>query len=130
MSKGPFNLLARLRSFTYAFRGIGVMFKTQHNAWIHLLAIAVVVFLGYYTKLNLNEWIFISLSIGLVLVAELANTAIEFLSDAVSKEQDENIKNAKDIAAGAVLVAAIVAVIVACMIFIPKITTLLESCTS
>jgi len=103
------------------------MFKTQHNAWIHLLAIAVVVFLGYYTKLNLNEWIFISLSIGLVLVAELANTAIEFLSDAVSKEQDENIKNAKDLAAGAVLVAAVVAVFIACVIFIPKVIPLLPS---
>ncbi|MBL4755034.1 MAG: diacylglycerol kinase family protein [Flavobacteriales bacterium] len=130
MSTGPFNLFARLRSFTHAIRGIGVMFSTQHNAWIHLLAIVLVVLLGFYTKLNLHEWIFIALAVGLVLVAELANTAIEFLGDAVSREQNEHIKNAKDIAAGAVLVAAIVAVIIACLIFIPKITTTLGFCTA
>ena len=124
MAKKQFNLMARLRSFKHAIRGIGVMFRTQHNAWIHLLAILAVVSLGIYTKLNLQEWIFISLAIGLVLVAELANTAVEYLGDAITKDDNTHIKNAKDIAAGAVLAASAIAVIVACFIFIPKLIPL------
>ena len=127
MAQGRFNIIARIRSFKHAFRGIAVMFKTQHNAWIHLLAIAVVVGLEYYLELNIQEWMYISLSIGLVLVAELANTAIEFLGDAVSQEENEQIKNAKDVAAGAVLLAAIVATVVAAVIFIPKLNLLFGS---
>ncbi|MBL4577676.1 MAG: diacylglycerol kinase family protein [Flavobacteriales bacterium] len=126
MSKKPFDLIARIRSFKHAFRGIGVTFRTQHNSWIHLLAIFAVIGLGVYTDLNLQEWIFISLAIGLVLIAELANTAIEFLGDAISNEYDEKLKNAKDIGAGAVLIAAIIAVIIACLIFIPKLIPLLK----
>jgi len=112
MAKKQFNLAARVRSFKHAIRGIGVMFKTQHNSWIHFLAVLAVVALGIYTKLNLQEWVFISLAIGLVLVAELANTALEYLGDAISQDNDDNIKNAKDIAAGAVLVAAMVAIMI------------------
>ena len=125
MSDKPFNLLARVQSFKHAGRGIWLIFKTQHNAWIHLLAIVAVIALGIYTNLELNEWMFICLAIGLVLVAELTNTAIEFLGDAITKEPDENIKNAKDIGAGAVLMAALIAVIIAGLIFTPKLVLLL-----
>ena len=124
-----FSLLARIKSFKHAFRGIWIMFNSQHNAWIHLLAIVVVISLGIYTDIDRDEWIFLTLSIGLVLVAELANTAIEYLGDAVSSEADENIRNAKDIGAGTVLLAALIAVIVACIIFVPKIVHLLASST-
>lgn len=118
--------MARIQSFKYALRGIGVMFKTQHNSWIHLVAIMFVISLGVYVKLELEEWIFITLAVGLVLVAELANTAIEFLGDKMSSEPDTHIKNAKDAAAGSVLVAAIIAVIIGCMVFMPKIIPLLN----
>ncbi len=127
MTNERFSLKARIQSFTHAFRGIAILFKTQHNSWIHLLAIVSVVALGYYVHLDLNEWLFITLSIGLVLVAELANTAIEFLGDKISTEYDEQLKNAKDAAAGAVLVAAIIAVIIAGLIFTPKLILLLNS---
>jgi len=68
----------------------------------------------------------ITMAIGLVLIAELANTAIEYLGDAISEEFNDHIKNAKDIGAGAVLMAAIIAIIIACLIFIPKLTSLFE----
>lgn len=96
------------------------MFRTQHNSWIHLLAIVCVIALGLYLELSLREWSFLSFAIGLVLVAEMINTAIEFLGDAITEEQNDNIKNAKDVAAGAVLIAAIIAIATACFIFIPK----------
>ena len=101
------------------------MFKSQHNAWIHLLAIAVVIGLGWYLRINTMEWTALVFAIGLVLVAELCNTSIEYLGDAVTEENNDKIKNAKDVSAGAVLMAAILAVVIACFVLLPKILILL-----
>ena len=127
MSKQPFNSIARIRSFKHAFRGIWLIFKTQHNMWIHLLAIVFVIALGIYTNLNLNEWLFIVFAIGLVLVAELVNTGIEYLGDAITDEENEKVRNAKDVSAGAVLMAALVALVVAGLVFIPRLIPLFTS---
>ena len=127
MSKQPFNSIARIRSFKHAFRGIWLIFKTQHNMWIHLLAIVFVIALGIYTNLNLNEWLFITFAIGLVLVAELVNTGIEYLGDAITDEENEKVRNAKDVSAGAVLMAALVALVVAGLVFIPRLIPLFTS---
>ena len=127
MSKQPFNSIARIRSFKHALRGIWLIFKTQHNMWIHLLAIVFVLALGIYTNLNLNEWLFIVFSIGLVLVAELVNTGIEYLGDAITDEENEKVRNAKDVSAGAVLIAALVALVVAGLVFIPRLIPLFTS---
>ena len=89
-----FSLRSRLRSFLHAGRGILLMFKSQHNAWIHLLALVVVVGLSCYLRINTMEWTVIVFAIGLVLVAELCNTAIEYLGDAVTEENNDKIKNA------------------------------------
>ena len=127
MSKQPFNSIARIRSFKHAFRGIWLIFKTQHNMWIHLLAIVFVIALGIYTNINLNEWLFIVFAIGLVFVAELVNTGIEYLGDAITDEENEKVRNAKDVSAGAVLMAALVALVVAGLVFIPRLIPLFTS---
>jgi diacylglycerol kinase len=114
-----FRLSERARSFRHAFRGIAVVVRTQHNAWIHLLATVGVVGLGFYESLSNIEWCVIVLAIALVWVTEAVNTAIEFLADEVTLERREGIGLAKDVGAGAVLLAAIVSIILGVLVFVP-----------
>jgi diacylglycerol kinase len=109
-----------VKSFGYALSGITYTAKTQLNFKIHLAAIFVVGIAGWYFKLSQGEWLCISLAIGLVLVTELLNTAVELLVDLVSPEFNALAGKVKDVAAGAVLVAAGTSVILAAIIFIPK----------
>ena len=110
-----------INSFKYAIEGFISSFKTERNMKIHVLAMTVVVALGFYFKLKLIEWCFISTAIALVIGAELFNTAIETIVDMVSPEKNPKAKLAKDISAAAVLAFAIGALIVGTIIFIPKI---------
>jgi diacylglycerol kinase (ATP) len=95
----------RLRSFGYAFRGLGLLFRTQANARLHGSACAAVVLWGAYLRLRPSEWCLVFLCIGMVLSAEALNTAVEFLGDELSLEHRERIGRAKDVAAAAVLIA-------------------------
>ena len=115
-----FSVRARLRSFSYAFKGLWNFFRKEHNAWIHLFVTIIVVALGLYLHVSSSDWMALSFAIGFVWAAELFNTAIEKMADHISPEQDARIGMIKDLAAGAVLVAAMVAVIVGCIVFIPK----------
>lgn len=119
MSK--FSIRERLQSFVYAFRGIGRMIRHEHNAWIHLAASAVAIVAGIFFNLSRPEWICILFAIGIVFIAEAFNTAIEHLANAITLEKNNSIRNAKDIAAGAVLIAAIISVIVGLIVFVPHI---------
>ena len=110
-----------INSFKYAIEGFASSFKTERNMKIHILAMAVVVALGFYFNLNLIEWCFIVTVIALVIGAELFNTAIETIVDMVSPEKNSKAKLAKDISAAAVLAFAIGAAIIGAIIFIPKI---------
>ena len=92
---------------------------TQHNAWIHAGATVVVALAGWYFHIRRAEWAAIIISSAAVWVAESLNTAVEFVADATRKEQDPLIRDAKDVAAGAVLIAAIAAVLVAIIVFAP-----------
>lgn len=112
---------SRFKSFQYAFEGIFYLFRTETNAKIHLVAATLIIILSFYFGLNNVEWLFILLSIALVLICEAFNSAIEKLCDFNSLEIHPKIKIIKDIAAGAVLMAAIFALIVAIFIFIPYI---------
>jgi len=117
---GKFSAIKRVQSFKYAFKGIAHVFVQEHNMWIHLLAAVCVVYAGFYFHINSNEWIFITIAIGLVIAAEMVNSAIEKLVDFISPEQNIKAGLIKDIAAGAVLICAISAAIIGCIIFIPK----------
>jgi diacylglycerol kinase (ATP) len=124
--KQPFSLRKRLLSFKYAGRGLWLTIKSQHNAWIHALATIVVLGAGLVFRLSRVEWCIIVLTCAGVWAAEALNTALEFLADATSREIHPIIGQAKDVAAGAVLIAAIAAVIVGALIFGPHILPLLK----
>lgn len=121
MKNSGFTLRKRLKSFRYAFNGIRLLIQNEHNAWIHCFATICVLIAGFIFELSTTEWIAILIIIGAVFSAEAINSSIEAISDFVSPEYNEAIKRTKDLAAGAVLIMAIIAVIVGIIIFIPKI---------
>lgn len=114
-----FSTKKRLKSFTYAWKGIGSFISKEHNAWIHLVIMAAVIVCGFLFQITATEWTAIVLCIGLVLAAEAFNTAIERLVNLTSPEQNKIAGDVKDIAAGAVLICAIAAAIVGLIIFVP-----------
>ena len=113
-----------VNSFKYAIEGIISSFKTERNMKIHILAMIVVITLGFFFKLDKIEWCFIIIAIASVISAELFNTAIETVVDMVSPERNPKAKLAKDIAAGAVLVVAIGAAIIGFIVFEPRVINL------
>lgn len=114
-----FSISDRIKSFGYAFNGILIMLKSQHNAWIHLAFSGVVMIAGILFKFKPAEWCWILLSIMAVWMAEAFNTALEFLADVISPEIQPLIGKAKDVAAGAVLLAAFGSAAVGVLVFGP-----------
>jgi diacylglycerol kinase (ATP) len=114
-----FNLASRVKSFGFALRGLGLVLRTQHNAWIHLAATITVVAAGVALRITAADWRWIVLAIALVWVAETLNTAVEHVCNVVQPEFHASVKAAKDVAAGAVLVAAVAAAIIGVMVFWP-----------
>jgi len=123
----PLRLTKRLQSFRYAFRGIGEMVRSETNARIHLLASIIAVSAGFALSIDRIEWLILTLTLAAVWSLESINTAFESLCDVVSPEHHPEVQRAKDVAAGAVLIAAIAALIVAGLIFGRKILALLAS---
>jgi diacylglycerol kinase (ATP) len=119
-------LAARVRSFGYAIKGIMTLVGTQPHAQLHLLATILVVAAGWIVHLRRWEWVAIMLCIGMVWMAEALNTAIEFLADEVTLERRERIGKAKDVAAGGVLITALVSVAVAVLVFFNHLAPLLR----
>lgn len=120
-----FSVVKRGKSFQHAFRGIIVLMRTQHNMWLHLLAGAVTIFLGFYLDVSSIEWIGLVFAMAIVVLAEAFNTAIEFDIDLTSPDEHPFARDTKDVAAGAVLLAVVAAVIIGLIIFLPKIAALL-----
>lgn len=118
-----FSIKARLRSFGYAFAGLKAFFSAQHNAMIHLLLTIAAFMAAIFFNVSKTEAIAITLAAGFVWAAELFNTAIEKLSDIVSKDFDPRIKFIKDVSAAAVLLSSITAFITGALIFFPKISS-------
>ncbi|KKK33159.1 hypothetical protein WQ57_24805 [Mesobacillus campisalis] len=108
------------RSFAYAFAGIRAGLKQERNLQIHLGISMAVILLGYFLHISAVEWLFICLSIGGMLAAELMNSAIERVVDLVTTEYHPLAKQAKDMAAGAVLLLAITSVVIGLVIFGPR----------
>lgn len=102
-----------------AFDGIIDLIKSENNAKIHLISTIVVIIVGFKLQFLAIEWLWISLAIAGVWVAELINTSIEKLTDLISPEINPIAKKVKDYAAGAVLVMAIWAIFVFCLISFP-----------
>ena len=110
-----------INSFKYAFEGIFTAFKAEKNMKIHFIIMLLVIILGIMLKISSVEWIICIILFGFVISLELVNTAIENTVDLITQEKHPKAKIAKDVAAGAVLVAAITAVIIGLIIFLPKI---------
>ena len=122
-----FEVAARLRGFRFAFRGLALVLRSQHNAWIHATATLLVCLLGWALGVGRVEWAVLVLAIASVWGAEAMNTAFELLCDAASPDPDPRVEKAKDVAAGAVLATALGAAVVALLIFVPRILSWLNS---
>ena len=125
---GPqrFGVMARARSLRFAFEGIALMLRTQHNAWIHAAATLAVVALGAALEIDAGGWLWLIVAVVMVWVAEALNTAFEFLADATVEEFHPLVKSAKDVAAGAVLISAIGAVAIGLIVLGPPLWELLS----
>ena len=121
---GRFSWPARGRSFKYAFDGLKTLWTEEHNARIHLFAAIFAIAAGFYFSISTSEWIIMVLCIGLVFTVEAINSSIENLADHQTTAIDPRIKKAKDLAAAAVLMMAVVALIVGGIIFIPHLISL------
>ena len=122
-----FSLRKRLNSFRFALNGIKNLIKNEHNARIHFFALICVIGLGLFFKIELSEWIVITIVSGLVIFTELLNTAVERLADFVESDFNEKIGLIKDYCAGAVLISAMISIIVGGLIFIPKIIEMIKN---
>jgi diacylglycerol kinase (ATP) len=115
-----FSWKERAKSFVYAWMGIVSFLRSEHNARLHLLATVAIITLSISVGITSAEAIALVLCMAVVWITEIINTAIEKTMDFISIEWHPRIKQIKDLAAGAVLVAAIAAVLVGLIIFIPK----------
>lgn len=111
------------KSFGHAFAGIWTCIKRERNMKLHLIAVVLVVAAGWWLRISTTEWLICLILFGMVLGAELINTAIEAVVD-LSEKENNTAKLAKDAAAGAVLVCAVIAAISGFIIFLPKVITL------
>ncbi len=115
------SLAGRVRSFRSALAGMRVLVGSQRNAWIHAAATIAVVALGLYLGLSSAQWALVTVAVASVWTAEAINTAFELLADAVAPELDSLIGKAKDVAAGAVLIAAVGAAAIGLLVFVPEV---------
>ncbi len=117
--KEPF-IINRLKSVGYAFKGMLILIKTEASIKVQVFIAIVVTVAGFYFEISKTEWIAQIAMIGLVISIEGINTAIEYIADFIHPEYHKKIGLIKDVAAGAVFIASIFAVIIALIIYIPK----------
>jgi diacylglycerol kinase len=117
--KQKFSLVARGRSFKNAVSGFVTLLRFEHNARVHLIVLLIVILAALFLRISAIDWISILFASGLVLISECFNTAIEYLCDVVTQNQNETIKRAKDVAAAGVLISAIISVIIGMFVFLP-----------
>lgn len=110
-----------MQSFVDAGRGFVTVLRTEWNFRIHAVMAALVTLAGFFFRIDVGEWLAVVLSAGLVFMAEVFNTAMEYLADAVHPEADQGVGMAKDAAAGGVLIAAVAAAVVGAIVFLPKV---------
>ncbi|MDG3582264.1 diacylglycerol kinase [Galbibacter pacificus] len=114
-------LINRLKSIGYAFKGAYLLIKTESSIQIQTVLAVLVTLAGFYFEISKTEWILQILTIALVISIEGLNTAVEKIADFIHPDHHYKIGFIKDIAAGAVFIAAISAIVVGCIIYIPKI---------
>ena len=110
-----------MQSFVDAGRGLVTVLRTEWNFRIHAVVALLITIAGIVFRISEGEWLAVVLSVGLVFMAEVFNTALEYLADAVHPEADRGVGMAKDAAAGGVLIAAVAAAVVGAIVFLPKV---------
>ncbi len=118
-SRVPSEFARIFNSFRYAFRGIKLLFHLEHNLFIQSFFALLAIFLGFFFSITSVEWMVLVIAIGLVIFAELTNTAVERIMDFVHKDYHEDVRDIKDLAAGAVVFTVVISLIVGGIIFIP-----------
>ena len=118
--------MVSFKSFSYALKGLKYVLNSERNARLHLLLAVLALVASIALRIGLEEWLFVVISISLVFFAEIANTAIENTLDLISQENNQMVKLIKDMMAAGVLVTAIGAVVVAVIIFVPRLILLIE----
>jgi diacylglycerol kinase len=121
ISEKRFSIVARAKSFTHAFRGIGILIKSTHNFWVQIFFAIIAFAFGFLFKISNIEWLILILAIGIVFITETINTAIEIDIDLTSPDYHPYARDTKDVAAGAVLISAMIALVIGLIIFLPKI---------
>lgn len=114
---------SRARSFQHAFAGWWYVVSTQKNAWIHALASTLVISLAIWLHLPARDWAVLSLAIAIVWIAEFLNSALEAVVDLASPNKHPLAKVGKDVGAAAVLIAALVSILIGCLILGPPLLT-------
>ncbi len=114
----------RIKGAKYALKGAIILIKTEASIKVQTFISGVLIVAGFYFNISINEWMFQILSIGLVISIEGANTAIEAIADFIHPEYNKKIGLIKDIAAGAVFIAATAAITIGFIIYTPKILAL------
>ena len=120
MNKNDSFISNRIKGFYYAGKGAWMLLKNEASIQVQAVVAILVTIAGFYFEISTTEWVFQVLSIGLVMSVEGLNTAAEEIADFVHPDFHEKIGYIKDVAAGAVFFAAIAAVVIACIIYIPK----------
>jgi diacylglycerol kinase (ATP) len=124
MTLGEF-LMKRIKSFGYAWAGFVFGLRTQWSLRLQVIVAAVAILFSAWFRISPGEWAVVVLCCGMVLAAELFNTALEQLLDKLHPQQDKSIGWVKDLAAGAVMLCAITAAIVGLVIFLPKVLAMI-----
>ena len=113
-------LTGRFKSLGFALKGAIKLITTEHSVMVQFSVALLLIFAGFYYNITSTEWLIQTLAIGLVLSIEGINTAVEKVADFIHPEFHERIGFIKDIAAGAVFFAAMTAIAIGCIIYIPK----------
>lgn len=119
--KKRFSIVSRLKSTNHGLRGLGIFIKTTHNLWFHIFFAVLAIYLAFVLNISFVEWAIIIFAIGLVVITEAINTAIEIDIDLTSPNFHPYARDTKDVAAAAVSIAIIFAGIIGLLIFLPKI---------
>ncbi len=121
-----FSIIDQLHSFKYAFNGLKILLREEHNSRIHIFLGLIAIILAIALDINSIEWGILIFSIALVITVETINSAIENIADFLTLENNNHIKKIKDLSAGAVLVSSLSSIIIGLLIFIPKLASLLK----
>lgn len=124
VQKGREFIVGRLKSIKFALLGAWLLITTEHAFIIHTLFSFFLIFLGFYTDLSIQEWLFQILAIGLVLVTEALNTVFEKMADFIHPTYHKKIGVIKDLSAGAVFFATLISFIILLVIYLPKFISL------